>query len=268
MALSAEYFYITILAVLLLTSVSETHGKAKVKRQLPVSTLCDPRQQESCYKGDLISEGIADCKKTSLLKTCKPINNRLFSSVVDLPNTSNNGVDCVGDTSRPMVCGSPGSNTRCVCDKAVDWKRKLFNQCRCQYWPTVDVRKNRPSYCTQYDNGGKSGVHFYTCCNNCNDVDSSCRGRDYQGGGSKGDYCDACGLHTSDGGGRATYSFNCVSCDQQRACELKCNGKFNGLFAKIPGFCPKWSRCFRECCIEADNNEQRLKAELQKYKLY
>ena len=248
---------LTILA----NGVQDLHATvSKFKRELPLSTSCDPRQQDSCYKGDLIAESVADCKKMpdSLFKMCHPINDYDLSSVVDLANTSENGIDCVADTSCPVICGSPGSDTRCVCDKAVDWRRlkeTLFNQCRCQYWPKIDSRKNQPSYCMQFDHGGKSGIHFYTCCNNCNDpTGSSCDRTDYQGGGSKGDYCGGCGENTPKGGGRLTYAFNCVSCEQQSICENKCNREFFGLTELVPGFCPRWAGCFRRCCLDAEQS--------------
>lgn len=276
----------TVCAVLLFVSTTTAEeavasersvlSSFREKRQLPLSTSCDPRQKNVCNKGDLVDSKVADCEKTSSPWTCNPVVNLSeknlfdslvlkFSSIVDVPDVSKHGVDCVPDTSLPITCGAEGTDTRCVCDKAVDYKRlkeTLLNQCRCQYWPKVDVRRKRPSYCTQYDNGGTSRVHFYTCCNNCNDFDQSCNSKDYQGGGSKGDYCGDCGERTTKGGGRETYSYNCVSCEQQRRCEEKCDKEGFGIIAKIPGFCPKWARCFRECCIEAD---RRLSAILQRY---
>ena len=258
-------FIATVLAAISEAAAAEKEIYTRKKRGLPLQTTCDPRQVGTCYKGDLVDSRVADCKKDSLFLTCNPVNDYRLSSVVDVPDVSKHGVNCEGDRNRPIVCGELGTDTRCVCDKAYDYNRPMAtiaNQCRCQYWPQVDPRKKKPSYCTQFDNGGKSGVHFYTCCNNCNDhLDTSCDGKDYQGGGSKGlKYCDTCGNNTDLGGGRETYSFNCVSCSQQRECEKTCDDKYKGLWAKIPGFCPKWSGCFRKCCIEA---EERLNAELQ-----
>ena len=263
------YTIVAIIQLLIIAgSVQELHATdSKVKRQLPLSTDCDPQKPNTCYKGDLIAEDVADCNKKgrfSFITTCQPINNYKFSSVVDLPDVSKNGIDCVADTSRPVICGSPGSNTRCVCDKAFDWRRPketLINRCRCQYWPTVDVRKNKPSYCQQFDHGGASGVHFYTCCNNCNDpLDNSCNRKDYQGGGSEGDYCGDCGENTPKGGGRETYAYNCVSCEQQSICENECNGEFSGIPKNVPGFCPRWAGCFRRCCVKA---EERLRSDIK-----
>ena len=265
-------FLYTITAIIqllfLASSVQELQATVnEVKRDLPLSTDCDPRKPDSCYKGDLLAEDVADCKRQghlSRFKMCHPVNDHKFSSVVDLPDVNKSGIDCIADTSLPVICGSPGSDTRCVCDKAFDWRRlkeTLFNQCRCQYWPKIDVRKNKPSYCRQFDHGGTSGIHFYTCCNNCNDsLDKSCNGKDYQGGGSKGDYCGSCGENTPKGSGRETYAFNCVSCEQQSACEKKCNREFLGLTELVPGLCPRWSGCFRRCCVKA---EQRLRSDVR-----
>lgn len=258
---------------LLISDVSSATDRTR--RELPLSYDCNPNQQGSCYKGDLISQSLADCNRDAAwynLYTCNPLNDLSLSSVVDLPDVDRHGVDCVADRSRPIICGASGTNTRCVCDKAVDYKRPketVFHQCRCQYWPDVDIRQDLPSYCTQFDHGGTSGIHFYTCCNNCNesDTDSSCDGETYQGGGSGGArYCGNCGQNSQLGGGRITYRFNCVSCNQQRACERKCNDEFFGLTEITPGLCPRWSGCFRGCCVKAEqlaNNRNRGKRQTQ-----
>ena len=219
------------------------------------ATSCN--QPGSCQKGDLVSTSVADCEKDSFIATCDPINNLILSSVVDVPYVDSTGVNCVPVNGLPIRCGS--ADTRCVCDKVVDWKQPLntiFNRCRCQYWPAVDARMNQPSYCTQYDHGGRSGVHFFTCCNNCNDNDRQCMGVTYQGGGSTDAYCGQCGLSSPSGGGRITYRFNC---DVQEACKRRCNDEFLGLTEIIPGLCPRWSGCFRGCCLEAQHNGVRRK---------
>ena len=225
------------------------------KRTLPLSYNCDPRQLGSCNKGDLISTNIADCRRDSLIITCDPINDHFLSSVIDIPDVNRHGVNCIASFHLPIICGNTGTDTRCVCDKAVDIKRPkatLANQCRCQYWPNDDHRVDQPSFCTQFDHGGTSTVHFYACCNNCNDADSSCDGDTYQGGGSTDAYCANCGQNSQLGGGRATYRFNCVSCRQQYACVSECNSGFSGTAIKlIPSLCPRWSGCFRGCCIKA-----------------
>lgn len=222
-------------------------GDTAGKRELPISVKCTPIS--SCNKGDLISPSIADCKRDSLIKTCTPRNKRFASSTVDIPDTRT-GVDCLPVGGKQIACGSPGTDTRCVCDDAVDIRRIQFNQCRCQYWPGIDERSNLPSYCTQYDHGGTSGIHYYTCCNNCKDADKTCSGATYQGGGSSDQYCGSCGTNSELGGGRITYRFNCGSCTAQTMCEQICDKKFLGVLANVRGFCPRWSGCFRGCCLK------------------
>ena len=248
----AMFYYACFLALVAVHSVD-----GRNKRELPLSYNCDPRQYGSCAKADLVSTSVADCKRSRWWQTCKPINDYALSSVVDIPDSSR--ASCNPVNGLPIRCGSE-YDTRCVCDKAVDYKRPketLFNQCRCQYWPAVDSRKAEPSFCTQYDHGGVSGVHFFTCCNNCNDQDTSCSGLTYQGGGSSGNYCNQCGNRsTSDGlKGRPTYRYNCASCSQQLQCQNICNQKF--ISTKVPGFCPYWSGCFRGCCRKAAANRKR-----------
>ena len=155
------------------------------KRQYPLKLDCNvlsTAESDRCYKGDLIYESIADCKKTSLIITCDPINKDALSTTVDVPDVNPYGVDCVPVSGRPVQCGN--QDTRCVCDAPVDFTSALqrpysFNHCRCQYWPNTDTRVSQPSVCKQYDHGGVSGVHFYACCNNCNDDDTSCDGDTY-----------------------------------------------------------------------------------------
>lgn len=234
-------------------------GKIEI-RELPSSYACNLNQPGSCQKGDLISTNVADCEKDSFIVTCNPINDLAFSSVVDIPDVGRHGVNCVPVSGLSVRCGS--ADSRCVCDKAVDWKRPLetvANQCRCQYWPAVDIRVDQPSYCTQYDHGGESGVHFFTCCNNCNDNDRHCAGTSYQGGGSTDPYCGQCGLSSPSGGGRITYRFKCVNCDVQEACRRRCNDEFLSLLKITPGLCPRWAGCFRGCCLENQGSGVRGK---------
>ena len=210
---------------------------------------CDPIAG-TCGKGDLIDVSIADCERDGII-TCTPINNYKLSNVVDLPAYCRFICSGCRPAFRKLQCGDAGTDTRCVCRKVWDYnypRNFVANQCRCQYWPEVDSRSSKPSYCIQYDHGGITGVHFYICCNNCNDPgDKSCAGTVYQGGGTKGNaYCGRCGVHSSAGGGRAKYPFSCGSCSQQTECEMKCDKEWFGLTKKIPGLCPEWSTCFRK----------------------
>lgn len=244
----ALQFCISLTFLCFLPFLATTAARDRERRELPLSTNCDPRVPRSCYKGDLIANHVANCNRhvSSILNvfTCDPINNLWVSSVVDVPDVSRRGVNCVPERGLPVVCGAQGTDTRCVCDKPADIRRLQLNQCRCQYWPTVDVRANWPSYCTQYDHGGVSNVHFYICCNNCNDPRNTCDAHTYDGGSSVG-YCGKCGAPK--GGGRITYRFNCGSCAQQAQCERKCS------YADFPGLCPRWAGCFRRCCTAAQS---------------
>ena len=246
--------------LILVATLAESWGGPR-KRELPLSESCDPRISGSCFKADLVSTRVADCKRSKLWITCSPINDYTLSNVVDVPDVTGLRSACNPVSGLPIRCGS-GYDTRCVCDKAYDYKKPretLANQCRCQYWPEVDIRKNKPSYCTQYDHGGQSNIHFFGCCNNCNDQDSSCSGQTYQGGGSGGiDYCSSCGVSNAAGGGRITYRFNCVSCNQQEKCRNECNK--NKLSTNVPGGCPYWIGCFRGCCTKAESNRRKRQA--------
>lgn len=237
----------------------EPEVTVRYKRQLPLKLDCDVRSTarpaDRCYKGDLIDESIADCKKTSLLYTCDPINKDLLSTSVDVPDVTAHGVNCLPVSGKPVRCGD--EETRCVCDAPVDFtsavRRPYFaNRCRCQYWPHADIRDSEPAVCRQYDHGGVSGVHFYACCNNCNDSDTSCDGDTYQGGGTTDNLCGTCGDRIpSQQSSRHTYTFNCGSCSQQRQCRDYCNTQYP-LAKSTPGLCPKWIGCFRGCCLSVD----------------
>ena len=259
----AQRYALFCIVVLFSNCVADTervfvHGKKR--RELPLSSDCNPFAG-SCSKGDLIAKRIADCERYARwfrFFTCDPINDYLFSSVVDVPDVSKHKIDCIATSNLPITCGAT-TDTRCVCDKAVDFHRlreTFANRCRCQYWPAMDIRADQPSYCTQYDHGGISGVHFYTCCNNCNDDNGSCDGYTYQGGGATKDYCSTCGQNSESGGGRITYRFNCVNCAQQALCDRTCSTGFFAFTKHIPGLCHAWTRCFRLCCIAAANSRQ------------
>ena len=259
-----------LVAVVGLTPASSSHrGKAagtnKYKRELPLSLDCDVGSNadwDKCYKGDLIRETVADCKRKASwynVFTCDPVDKHAWSTSVNVPDVDRRGVDCQPKTGLPVTCGT--RDTRCVCDDPWDLTSPLArpyntNRCRCQYWPVQDERETEPALCKQYDHGGVSGVHFYVCCNNCQDPGGAseqyCDGETYQGGGTTSSQCGKCGQRTaSQLGSRLTYTFNCKSCQQQRYCNDYCNEK-EPLAKKLPGLCPKWIGCFRGCCLSAD----------------
>ena len=164
---------LTYAVTAVINGAAEGEGQSAVarhKRQLPLNIHCDVQstaESRRCYKGDLIDDSIADCKKTRtfLSWTCDPINKDLFSTSVDVPDVSAHGVDCLPVSGKPVRCGD--ADTRCVCDAPVDVTSELqrpyfANRCRCQYWPSNDIRESQPAVCRQYDHGGISGVIDYT----------------------------------------------------------------------------------------------------------
>ena len=107
------------------------------------------------------------------------------------------------------------------------------------------------SECNEYNRGGSTGFHYFTCCDNSNDLDQSCVGLTFQGGGSSNSYCGQKGLSNPLGGGNLLNTFDCVNCEVQRACESRCNTYW--LYTNFPGFCPNWAMCFKECCLSQVN---------------
>ena len=66
---------------------------------------------------------------------------------------------------------------------------------------SVAITATQTSCCREYKWGGVTGLHFFICCDNSNDIDKSCIGTTYQGGGSTNNYCDTCGQSNRLGGG-------------------------------------------------------------------
>ena len=182
-------------------------------------------------------------------------------------------MDCVPVSGKPVRCGD--RDTRCVCDAPLDAtgiqtneapRPYFLNSCRCQYWPSIDVRDSQPAVCRQYDHGGAPGgvigSHFYACCNNCNDPDTSCDGDTYQGGGTTDNLCGRCGNRMpSEQHSLHRYTFNCGSCSRQRQCRDHCNKK-HPFGKEAPTLCFKWVGCFRDCCLDIKPSHFRNRFEL------
>jgi len=66
--------------------------------------------------------------------------------------------------------------------------------------------------CQNFKWGGTSRVHFYTCCNNCNERDTSCNRKTYHSA-SGGLYCDQCG--TDSGNGNHFIAFHVVAANDR-----------------------------------------------------
>ena len=235
--------YAVLFITILIISFTVLAGSVQSieKRVLPTSSkYCDPYVAGNCRKGDWVAEDIARCKYSKSIAhplSCDAQNDHYASWVVDV---------AVGDRCKPLTgylirCGE--RNTRCVCS---DYNPYLMlgelNECKCQYWPAVDVGAAHPAFCTAYYTGGPSGVHHWACCNNCNDFDTSCSGKTWHGG-SSGVYCNQCGTRTFAAGGREKYFFNCGNCQTQQECAERCNGY------DYSGGCWKWVDCFKDCCI-------------------
>lgn len=235
-----------LLVLWLLISVVNAREHVISKRVLPTDEACDPNTG-TCRKGDWIATHIADCKyERSLFSfiSCNAQNDRLGSWVVDVAQDDR----CKPVDGKRFTCGASGTNTRCVCSDSnihrIVTARQIFNECRCQYWPLQDIGANSPAFCTGYYTGGTSGVHHWACCDNCNDADSSCSGRTWQGGSSIS-YCGNCGQQNAAAGGRVKYPFNCGSCSKQIECERQCSSGVRSF----PGLCWSWLDCFKGCCL-------------------
>lgn len=234
--------------VLFLLFLSSSTLGSRQKRLLPNNQECDPTS-ETCLKGDLIDTNIADCQfqrtASHLISCTAEGNSGGFISWVVAPEKY--GLCQPVKSGVKFECGSVGTNTRCVCS---DYKVK-WNSCRCQYWTESTPGEHKPAFCTAHYLGGDSGVHHYSCCNNCNDSNStklpSCDGQTYEGG-STGSYCGSCGKPT--GGGVLKWYFNCMNCSVQSQCQAICNKKVSTK----AGFCWKWIDCFKGCCSEASKS--------------
>eukprot|EP00058_Branchiostoma_floridae_P027173 XP_002612664.1 hypothetical protein BRAFLDRAFT_78705 [Branchiostoma floridae] len=99
--------------------------------------------------------------------------------------------------------------------------------------------------CVHITLGGTSKVHFYVCCNNCNEQggNPTCDRTTYQGA-SSGQYCGHCGADEGNGKWDLNY-FRCGGCAGQSQVEDKCNKKYPWVF---PGTCWVWSSCFQHRC--------------------
>ncbi|XP_035697975.1 uncharacterized protein LOC118431010 [Branchiostoma floridae] len=99
--------------------------------------------------------------------------------------------------------------------------------------------------CCYYNWGGPKKLHFYVCCNNCdeNDGDPVCGGTVYDKA-SDGDYCGKCG--EDDGIARSKNEpFDCGGCAGQTTVKAVCDRRYWWVFK---GFCWVWADCFALRC--------------------
>lgn len=236
-----------LLIALIFLSALGLGKQAIVKRALPTNFNCDPRLQV-CRKGDWTPEDVAGCYYRGSKSTCTAVNEgHSLSWIVDEDRHG----DCRPLQGLQFLCGAAGTHTRCVCSDVNIFysfftkNRPLHNQCKCQYWPNEDIGARLPAFCTGYYIGGKSTVHHWICCNNCNDREANTCDRKTWQGGSDLNYCGECGDST--GNGKEKYFFNCGSCKDQHRCESKCNSP---AWMKLPGLCWLWADCFKDCCVK------------------
>ena len=106
----------------------------------------------------------------------------------------------------------------------------------------------KPGQCLSFKWGGQTGIHWYSCCNNCNSSDTSCDGKTYHSA-SKGNYCNSCGVDNLKGDGLEVAGFHCGGCRGQNYIQSKCITGLRKVY-NIPGFCWAFAMCFRDKCEE------------------
>lgn len=108
--------------------------------------------------------------------------------------------------------------------------------------------------CREFKWGGTSGVHWYSCCNNCDhNQPNDCDGVTWQSA-SSGKYCGSCGVDLQIGNGTIRRDeFGCGGCDGQKTIATKCISWLN----KRPGFCWAFSQCFHRRCVKRYGDQKR-----------
>jgi len=111
--------------------------------------------------------------------------------------------------------------------------------------------------CQSFNWGGSTGVHFYSCCNNCNENNGAptCNSKTWHSA-SDGEYCGSCGANKGSGCRYNGYNsdwakwtghkgaFQCGGCDGQAKVDKQC---LSWVINK-PGFCWQYTSCFEEQC--------------------
>ncbi|KAI8491968.1 hypothetical protein Bbelb_303410 [Branchiostoma belcheri] len=152
---------------------------------------------------------------------------------------------CVAVIAGLLLVYSSGQETGLVRDalvRSTDQKtgllREKSRQVRTVSTPSVGK-------CAHITLGGTSGVHFYVCCNNCNENEGNptCDRTTYQGA-STTQYCGHCGADEGNGKWKL-HQFKCGGCAGQSQVEKKCEKKYPWLFA---GTCWVFSSCFQHRC--------------------
>lgn len=120
--------------------------------------------------------------------------------------------------------------------------------------------------CQNYWWGGTSGVHFYTCCNNCEDGNNNtaCAWKTWQGGGSRQLYCGQCGSNVPYGtpaspGCQLNIPYTCGGCDGETKSDSTCLH----WYVDFPGVCWIYTACFSLQC--RDYQQETLSAFSESY---
>lgn len=127
---------------------------------IPQHEHCDPDSQtNSCLKGDLIDESIADCCYVPwfITGTCDAVHDGWWHRTVNVAKHDRCQSSACDGTYR-FACGSPGTNSRCVCDDKPAYD-VLGNRCRCQYWPTASPHTAPPHSTTHAPITTTAGPH-------------------------------------------------------------------------------------------------------------
>jgi hypothetical protein len=111
--------------------------------------------------------------------------------------------------------------------------------------------------CCDYQNGGTSNIHTYTCCN---PHAGTCATTSFQGGSTSNDYCDDDGNPTGGGTLWGTCYAMPSQCDESMcngatACQTYCS-----RFLLNRAICWSWTRCFRRCMGNQVNYGQCTRA--------
>lgn len=112
----------------------------------------------------------------------------------------------------------------------------------------VMVSTSSCSTCTEFF-GGQWYIHWYNCCDNCEEESPYCDGWTWQGA-SNVRYCGSCGETSYNG--KYLKQFECVDCNVQGNCSELVR-KYN-----YPGLCWMWSMAFRGCCKSAASENSNL----------
>ncbi|XP_074645809.1 uncharacterized protein LOC141902067 [Tubulanus polymorphus] len=119
----------------------------------------------------------------------------------------------------------------------------------CERWPRKAGDKASDGHCLEFNWGGLTGVHWYSCCNNCKNGNATavvCDKKTYHTA-SSGIYCGSCGVDLKAGdGSKRGEQFYCGGCAGQEEVAALCSRWWNN----IKGMCWHFSKCFHDKCTD------------------